>query len=127
MNGDDLADRVAVLEQKMGQLERLPDRMESVEGRLGSVEGRLGSVEGRLTSVESQILQLRGDMNNGFSASRAEIQNDFRNLAEMINERFVRQAAEMRRLNDHTNAQMRMLYEDLKDSIKRIGEGPPSA
>jgi hypothetical protein len=43
----------------------------------------------------------------------------------MIDERFVQQGGEMRRLNDETNAQMRTLYEDLKDTIKRIGERPP--
>ena len=124
MVADDLPNRVAILEQKVEGLETLPARLESVEGRL--------------TAVESQIVQLRGEMNDGFSALR----NDSRKLAEMIDERFIRQDAEMRRLNDETkaemhllndetktemrrlnsetSAQMRVLYEDLKDTIKRI-------
>ena len=84
MAAEDLANRVAILEQKVEGLETLPARLESVEGRL--------------TAVESQILQLRSEMRDGFSALRVE----------------------MRRLNDETSAQMRLLYEDLKDTIKRI-------
>jgi hypothetical protein len=103
----------------VGRLEKLPERLESLEGRL--------------TVVELQIVQLRGELSDGFSALRS----DSRKLAEMMDERFIRQGAEMRRLNDltnteirrlnsETNTQMRMLYEDLKSTIKLIGEGPPS-
>jgi flagellar motility protein MotE (MotC chaperone) len=129
MPAGDLRNRVTVLEQKMAGLEELPNRLESVEVRLTGVEGRL-------TSVESQIVQIRSEMSDGFSALRVEMHDGSRQLAEMIDERFIRQDAEMRRLNDETksemrllnnktNAQMRVLYEDLKDTIKRIGEAPP--
>jgi hypothetical protein len=140
MVADDLPNRITVVEQKMAGLDALPNRLESVEVRLTGVEGRLTGVEdrltgvegrligvdGRLTSVESQIVQLRGEMNDGFSALRVEMHDGSRELAEMIDERFIRQDLEMRRLNGETNAQMRALYEDLKDTIKRIGEAPPS-
>ena len=126
MVADDLPNPVTVLEQKMAGLEELPDRLESVEVRLTGVEGRLIGVDGRLTSVESQIVQLRGEMSDEFSALRVEMHDGSRQLAEMIDERFIRQDLEMRRLNGETNAQMRALYEDLKDTVKRIGEAPPS-
>jgi hypothetical protein len=32
----------------------------------------------------------------------------------------------MRLLNQETNSQMRVLYGNLKDTIKRIGKAPPS-
>jgi len=126
MVAGDLPNRITVVEQKMAGLEELPNRLESVEVRLTGVEGRLIGVDGRLTSVESQIVQLRGEMSDGFSALRVEMHDGSRELAEMLDERFIRQDLEMRRLNGETNAQMRMLYEDLKDTIKRIGEAPPS-
>jgi chromosome segregation ATPase len=147
-----LEGRVGRLEESMEQLEKLPDRMVAVEGRLtsvegrlgsvegrlglvegrlGSVEGRLGSVEGRLGSVELQIVQLRTDMNSEFSALRNGIRQEFRGSAELMDLRFVQQTqendetkAEMRKLNMETMAQARMLYEDLKETIKKIGEGP---
>ena len=139
MAAEDLANRVAILEQKVEGLETLPARLESVEGRL--------------KAVESQIVQLRAETRDGFSAVRVEIQSESRRLVEMMDERFIRQdvemhrlidetkaemrslndetkaemhrlndetKAEMRRLNGETSAQMRLLYEDLKDTIKRI-------
>jgi len=113
---------VEILEKKVTQLEGLPDRLVSVEGRLGLVEGRLV-----LVSVESQIVQLRTEMADGFSALRSEMRKDSLKLAELIDERFVQQKRELlqeiRSLNEETNAQSRALYEDLKDSIKRLGEG----
>jgi septation ring formation regulator EzrA len=60
------------------------------------------AVERRLTSVESQIVQLRREMNVGFSETKAE----------------------MHKLNKETMAQARVLYEDLKETIKKMGEGP---
>ena len=128
MAAEDLANRVAILEQKVEGFETLPARLESVQGRL--------------TAVESQIVQLRSEMRDGFSAVQVEIQNESRRLVEMFDERFIQQdvamhrlidetrtemrqlndetRAEMRQLNDEASAQMRLLYEDLKDTIKRI-------
>jgi uncharacterized coiled-coil protein SlyX len=61
MEHSSLERRVEILEQKVELLQDLPARMTAVEGRLTAVEGRL-------TAVEAQIVQLRYDMNNGFSA-----------------------------------------------------------
>lgn len=96
-----LAARVEILEQMVAGLQDLPGRMRAVEGRLFAVEGRLGAVEGRLTSVESQIVQLRVEMQQGF------LQH-----AEMMDVRFAQAKSENL-----------MLYEDLKDSIRTLGEG----
>ena len=93
MAADDLPNRVAILEQEVEGLETLPERLDAVEGRL--------------TAVESQIVQLRSEMNDGSSAIRVEMQSESRKLVEMIDERFMRQDAEMHQLNDETKAEMR--------------------
>ena len=69
-------ERIEILEQKVGDLQSLPDRM---------------------TAVESQILQLRGEMRDGFSA--------------------------MRDGDDETRRQMRVLHEEVLSRIALLQEG----
>ena len=69
-------ERIEILEQKVGDLQSLPDRM---------------------TAVESQILQLRGEMRDGFSA--------------------------MRDGDDETRRQMRLLHEEVLSRIALLQEG----
>ena len=69
-------ERIEILEQKVGDLQSLPDRM---------------------TAVESQILQLRGEMRDGFSA--------------------------MREGDDETRRQMRLLHEEVSSRIALLQEG----
>ena len=69
-------ERIEILEQKVGDLQSLPDRM---------------------TAVESQILQLRGEMRDGFSA--------------------------MREGDDETRRQMRLLHEEVLSRIALLQEG----
>ena len=70
-------ERIEILEQTVGDLQSLPDRM---------------------TAVESQILQLRGEMRDGFSA--------------------------MRDGDDETRRQMRLLHEEVLSRIALLQEGP---
>ncbi len=88
---------VRSLSERLGGVE---GRLTSVEGRLTSVEGRLTSVEGRLSVVESQIVQLRGEMQDGFLALRTE-------LSKKI---------------DDTWNQTRALFEEVIGRLKTISE-----
>jgi hypothetical protein len=70
---------------------------------------RMGGVEGRLTGVESQIVQLRLEMADGFSAVKAEFRDEI--------------AVHARETAGHvleTQRQMRVLYEDLVGRIALI-------
>jgi hypothetical protein len=71
-----LRERVEILEQKVGDLQLLPARMDA---------------------LELQILQLRGEMRDGFSA---------------IDNRF-----------DETNRHMRVLHEEVLNRIALLQEG----
>jgi hypothetical protein len=82
-NGDTLGRGVEILEQKVGDLQLLPARMDA---------------------LESQILQLRGEIRDGFSAIREKL--------EQHDQRF-----------DQTDRHMRVLHEEVLKRISLIKEG----
>ena len=102
--------RIEILEHKVELLEQLP---------------------ARLQSVELQILQLRGEMRDGFSALRAEIRAGDEELrAELRME--IRAGdgqtraelrAEIRAGDEETRRYMRVLHEDVIARIATLGEG----
>lgn len=79
-----LETRVRILEQKVGELAVLPARLER---------------------LEEQILQLRQEIRDGFSATTDGLR------------------AEIRAGDEETRRYMRVLYEDLIERIERMGEG----
>jgi hypothetical protein len=122
MNVAALARRVEMLEETVESLKRVPDH--------------IGALEVRVGSLESQVLQLRTEMGDGFSAVRHEIAElptsqvlaGFATRTEMH-----AMKAELqddiygvnRDLTGHiveTQRQMRVLYEDLVARITTIGE-----
>lgn len=93
-----LAQRVAILEQKVEQLEILPARM---------------------AAVELRILQRRDEMRSEFSAVRRELTELFR--AELqINAESLR--AEIRQGDEETRRYMRVLHEDVIARIAALGD-----
>jgi len=89
-----LDERVEILEQKVADLQELPARMDA---------------------VESQILQLRGEMRDGFSA---------------IDKRFDETDRQTRTLHEEvlsklgeTNRHMRVLHEEVLRRISLLKEG----
>jgi len=110
-NRDGLADdlmveRVEELEKAVESLVELPQRMTTLEGRMGHLEGRVGS-------LELQIVQLRTEMKDGFSAVRGEFLEVFDAGSR---------ATEM--LFKETWALMRTLHEDVIERIKQLGDSP---
>ena len=101
-DGSDLADRVRVLEGKVGKLEELP---------------------GRMDALESQFVQFRQEMHGEFSAFkkeiRDEIRNEFREFGELMDKRF---ALTNKAIRD-TRRHMLVLHEKVIESIKTLGEG----
>ena len=115
-----LTQRVETLEQTVEGLASIPGRMSAIERELSefrievrnefaAVRGELGA---KIDSVESSLGAVRGEL-------RAEIQivdSDMRALGESLR-------AEIRKGDEDTRHYMRVLYEDLVDRIKTIGEG----
>ena len=92
-----LDERVEILEKKVGDLQLLPARMDA---------------------LESQILQLRGEMRDGFSAIHKGLgEHDKRfdgidQRLDGIDKRF-----------DETNRHMRVLHEEVLNRIALLQEG----
>ena len=116
----------------------------SLERRIEILEEnmeQLRDVPVRLSAVESQIVQLRAEMQTGFSALRG--QNDetrgemvgLRGEMVRLNDETRREMVslndetrrELIRLNDETNAHLRVLHEEVISRIALLQEGHPTA
>ena len=89
-----IGNRVDQLELRVTELEKLPER---------------------LTAVESQIVQLRTEMRDEFSAVREEIRAGNAETRHMLGERI-----------DETNRHMRVLHDDVIGRLALIQEGLPT-
>ena len=116
----------------------------SLERRIEILEEimeQLRDVPVRLSAVESQIVQLRAEMQTGFSALRG--QNDetrgemvgLRGEMVRLNDETRREMVslndetrrELVRLNDETNAHLRVLHEEVISRIALLQEGHQTA
>ena len=95
---------------------------------------QLRDVPLRLSAVESQIVQLRAEMQTGFSALRGqndETRGEMVRLNDETRRELVRlndeTRREMTRLNDETNAHLRVLHEEVISRIALLQEGHPTA
>jgi len=91
---------------------RSQDQVAQLGERVAGVESRLGVVESRLGVVESQIVQLRTDLSDGFSATKEELREDIAAIGREMTAQFVRAGNETR-----------VLHEDLVGRISRLSEG----
>jgi hypothetical protein len=101
MNAPTLADRVRIVEQKVGSLADLP---------------------ARVASVELQISQFLEEVRAEFSATRSEMGECEGRLRAEMREGAEQLRAEMRSLNQETLTQMRVLHEDVIARLAVLGE-----
>jgi hypothetical protein len=120
----------------------------SLERRIEILEEnmeQLRDVPARLSAVESQIVQLRAEMQTGFSALRGQDDETRREMVRLhdetrremvsLNDETRREMVrlndatrrEMARLNDETNAHLRVLHEEVISRIALLQEGRPTA
>jgi hypothetical protein len=99
-----MAERVGILEEKVGSLAELPDRLDR---------------------VESQIVQLRNEMRSEFAAIRAG-RSELATSSEM-HELGATLRGEMREGDEETRRFMRVLHDDLVARIAAIGESSRSS
>ena len=76
-----------------------------------------------VAGVELQILQLRGEMQEAFSATRSEFNGRVDDLRAEMHEMGDALRTEIRTGNQQVKDFMLMLYEDNKSTIRTIGEG----
>ena len=84
--------------------------------------GCMGELEGRVASVESQIVQLRAETRDGFSACRRDVAGTRGDLLEV----FDAGSQGTEALFKETWAQMGTLHEDVISRIARLGEARPT-
>ena len=116
----------------------------SLERRIEILEEnmeQLRDVPVRLSAVESQIVQLRAEMQTGFSALRGQndetrgemvrLHDETRGEMVSLRREMVRlndeTRREMTRLNDETNAHLRVLHEEVISRIALLQEGHQTA
>ena len=115
MADDLMIERVEKLEKALESLaEELPQQMSVLTGRVGQLEYRVAH-------VELQIVQLREDLRDEFSAVRKEAAATRSDLLEL----FDAGSRATEALFKETWAQMRTLHEDVISRITRLGEAPP--
>jgi hypothetical protein len=99
-----MIERVVKLGKALESLAELPHQMSALTGRVGQVEDRVAH-------VEFQIVQLRTEMKDGFSAIRSEFLEVF-DAGSRATETLFKE----------TWAQMRTLHEDVISRLAPIGE-----
>ena len=95
-------ERIEILEQKVGDLQLLPDRV---------------------AAVESQIVQLRTEMRDGFSAMRTRMEEgdeESRRHAKTLHDELLIRVQEG---DKDTQRQMRVLHEEVISRIALLDEG----
>ena len=90
MSTTDLVNRVEILEHTVNTLERLPARVDA---------------------LSLQVVQLRDEMRDGFSALREEMHAGDEETRALV-----------RALNEETRTHMRILHEDVVERIECLGE-----
>jgi len=103
-----IEERVETLEKDMDSLRQLPREVRSLGTEVKGLVVRVSGVESRLATVESQIVQLRTDMNDGFSAIRGEMGEMKEELREDLAALGRDTAAQILESRNHT----RMLFEE---------------
>jgi hypothetical protein len=96
-----LTERVQILEQKVQDL---------------------ASVPARVTAMEVQILQLREEMRDGFSAIREDMTVLRDNLRGELHRSAEVLRAEMRQGDEETRRYMRVLHEEVLSRIATLGD-----
>jgi predicted nuclease with TOPRIM domain len=115
MTGKTMDERVEDLEKLAQTLAPLPAEVRQVSQRMASVESRLGGVEARVGTVVSQIVQLRTEVSDGFSAIRSELQEDIAGLSRDTAQGLLR-----------VEVKMRTLFEEYVGRRAVIAEGHPA-
>ena len=90
-----LEQRVTMLEEQMQELRELP---------------------ARVAGVDLQILQLREEMQEAFSATRSELRGEMHSIRDELR-------AEIRAGDQETRDFMRMLFEHHQTNLRTIDEG----
>ena len=104
-------------------LERV-EKLEKAFASLATLPGKVTDLEGRVGGLELQIVQLRTEMTEEFSAVRADLRGELTAVRNDILEIIESSSQAIGEMFRETWSQMRMLHEDVIERIKQLGDGP---
>ncbi len=109
------------MEERVGDLEKLAQTIAPLRGQVAQLGDRVAGVESRLGTVEWQIVQLRTEVADGFSAIRGELKTGLEGVRAESREDIAALGRETAAGFLHIGAEMRALHEDLVERIGSIG------
>ena len=111
-----------MLDERMVNLERTVELCKELPSRMGAVEYRLGAVEQRLGVVELQVVQLRSEMREGFSAVRQDLRGEMAAMGTTLRGEMAAQGlklrGEMRAMEDRLREEMSAIAGGLREEIR---------
>lgn len=119
MNEKTIVERVETLENQMELLKELPAKVD----QLGK---EVGSLTLRVAGVESQIVQLRADMTDEFSAIRGELKGGLQAVRTELREDIASLGRETAAGFLRAGVEMRALFEEHLGRRAVIAEGNPT-
>jgi hypothetical protein len=101
------------------------EKLEKTLKSLATLPGEVADLKGRVGTLELQIVQLRTEMTDGFSAVHVELrrlQDGLASTRREVLEIFDSSSRATAELFRETWSQMRVLHEDVISRIKALGE-----
>ena len=108
------------LEVRVTNLENLARTLEPLPQEVRALRHEMGDVTTRLTAVESQVVQLRGEMRDGFSAIREEIAVQGQELRAEMTAQGQELRAEMTAQGQKLRAEMNAQGQGLRGEIAAV-------
>ena len=123
--------RIEILEENMEQLRDVPARLSAVESQIVQLRAEMqtgfSALRGQNDETRGEMVGLRGEMvrlNDETRREMVSLNDETRRELVRLNDETRR---EMTRLNDETNAHLRVLHEEVISRIALLQEGHPTA
>jgi phosphoglycerate-specific signal transduction histidine kinase len=114
------------MDERVENLEKLAQTLAPLPAEVRQLSQRMVSVESRLGGVESQIVQLRTDMTDGFSAIRREVKDGLEQVRTEFREDIAGLGRDMAQGFLRVEDKTRTLFEEYVGRRTVIAEGHPA-
>ena len=127
--------RIEILEENMEQLRDVPVRLSAVESQIVQLRAEMqtgfSALRGQNDETRGEMVRLNGETRGEMVRLNDETRGEMVRLNDETRRELVRlndeTRREMTRLNDETNAHLRVLHEEVISRIALLQEGHPTA
>jgi len=127
--------RIEILEEKMEQLRDVPVRLSAVESQIVQLRAEMqtgfSALRGQNDETRGEMVRLNGETRGEMVRLNGETRGEMVRLNDETRRELVRlndeTRREMTRLNDETNAHLRVLHEEVISRIALLQEGHQTA